>query len=134
MEQGRREDEDATRNHSRREDEALYADSSLVVTRTHQPDGLRFAGEIDINNSTAVAESLRRGFPNGGDHHIDLRSLQFCDVSGIRAFVDAGRDLQPGHQLRLHGLPDLLERVMKVTGWSDLPWLEMCNCMIVDDE
>ncbi|HET7465422.1 MAG TPA: STAS domain-containing protein [Candidatus Dormibacteraeota bacterium] len=110
------------------DDGPIYADSFLVVTRTHQPDGLRFSGEIDINNSSAVAEALRRGFPNGGDHHIDLRSLLFCDISGIRAFVDAGRELEPGHQLRLHGLPKPLERVMQVTGWSDLPWLAMCTC------
>ena len=30
-------------------DGPVYADSHLVVTRTLEPDGLRFAGEIDIS-------------------------------------------------------------------------------------
>lgn len=128
MELGQRTEKGMIDGDGRGEDRRLYADSILVVTRTRRPDGLRFTGEIDINNSSAVAESLRRGFPNGGDHHIDLRSLQFCDVSGVRAFVDAGRELGPDHQLRLHGLPGPLERVMNVTGWSDLPWLGLCSC------
>lgn len=133
LEQGQEIRGDATADGERREDAPLYEDSILAVTRTRRPDGLRFAGEIDINNSSAVAESLRRGFPNGGDHHIDLRSLLFCDISGIRAFVDAGRELEAEHHLRLHGLPEPLERVMKVTGWADVPWLAMCSCTM-DDE
>jgi anti-anti-sigma factor len=121
-------EEDASDRRALRQPDRLYADRMLVVTRTWRPAGLRFAGEIDVNNSSAVSDSLRRGFPDGGEHHIDLRSLIFCDISGIRAFVDAARNLEANHQLRLHGLPDQLERVMKVTGWSDLPGLAMCSC------
>ncbi len=95
---------------------------------TRKPDGLRFAGEIDIANSDAVGASLALAFPVVGDPHLDVSRLSFCDISGIRAIVQAAGALAPGRRLLLHGLPDQLETVMKVTGWSDLPTFELCHC------
>ena len=103
----------------------MYADRLLVVTRTYAPSGLSFAGEIDLSNSHAVAQSL--GAMEGADVHLDLSGLSFCDISGIRSLVDAAESRQAG-RLLLHGLPKLLQTVMNVTGWSDLPNLEICNC------
>jgi len=105
----------------------VYADKHLVVTRTDEPFGLHFAGEIDVTNSHAVAESLGDASLDGADHHLDLSGLSFCDISGIRSLVDAAESRQNG-RLMLHGLPDLLQTVMTVTGWSDLPYLQLCNC------
>ena len=107
--------------------EKVYADKHLVVTRTEAPDGLYFAGEIDVSNSHAVAESLRNASMDGADVHLDLSGLSFCDISGIRSLVDAAEARQSG-RLMLHGLPDLLQTVMTVTGWSELPNLQLCNC------
>jgi anti-anti-sigma factor len=105
----------------------VYADKNLVVTRTEAPDGLCFAGEIDVTNSHAVAESLGNAFMGDADIHLDLSGLSFCDISGIRSLVDAAESRQTG-RLMLHGLPSLLQTVMNVTGWSDLPNLQICNC------
>jgi anti-anti-sigma factor len=105
----------------------VYADKHLVVTRTEAPDGLYFAGEIDVTNSHAVAESLGNSSMGDADIHLDLSGLSFCDVSGIRSLVDAAESRHTG-RLMLHGLPALLQRVMHVTGWSDLPNLHICNC------
>ncbi len=105
----------------------MYADRQLVVIRTELPAGLRFAGEIDVTNSAAVGESLRVGFGNAGDAHVDVSRLSFCDISGIRAMVDAALDLRD-RRLLLHGLPDQLQAVMNVTGWSSLPNLALCAC------
>jgi hypothetical protein len=74
----------------------VYADSHLVVTRTEEPAGLCFAGEIDSSNARAVADFLSNGF--------------------------AGESRQEG-RLMLHGLPNLLQRVMAATGWANLPHL-----------
>jgi anti-anti-sigma factor len=104
----------------------VYADKHLVVTRTDEPSGLYFAGEIDVSNSHAVAESLGSAGMDDADVHLDLSGLSFCDISGIRSLVDAAETRQSG-RLLLHGLPDLLQRVMNVTGWSDLPNLQICN-------
>lgn len=105
----------------------VYADKHLVVTRTAEPDGLYFAGEIDVTNSHAVSESLGNSSMDGADIHLDLSGLSFCDISGIRSLVDAAESRHTG-RLMLHGLPALLQTVMQVTGWSDLPNLHICNC------
>jgi anti-anti-sigma factor len=105
----------------------VYADKQLVVTRTLDPIGLCFSGEIDINNRGAVAASLGAIEAHDMDVHLDLSGLIFCDISGIRAFVEAAEHRQNG-RLMLHGLPDLLQTVMRVTGWTDLPNLEVCDC------
>jgi hypothetical protein len=41
----------------------MFADRLLVVTKTSDPAGLKFAGELDITNSSAVRELLRRRQP-----------------------------------------------------------------------
>lgn len=106
----------------------VYADRQLMVTETDVPAGLRFAGEIDVSNSSAVAQSLKIAFPHDGDPHLDVSRLSFCDVSGIRAIVEAALDLGEGRRLLLHGLPEQLAIVMRVTGWSALPNLALCAC------
>jgi anti-anti-sigma factor len=109
------------------EGEIVYADKNLIVTRTAEPYGLYFAGEIDVSNSHAVAESLGKASMGDADIHLDLSGLSFCDISGIRSLVDAAESRQSG-RLMLHGLPELLQTVMTVTGWSELPNLQLCNC------
>jgi anti-anti-sigma factor len=111
-------------------DGPVYADSHLVVTRTRQPAGLRFAGEIDISNSDAVAQSVRIALADASRPHLDVSGLSFIDVSGIRALVDAAQDLGDGRQLLLHGLAPQLETVMRVTGWTDVPALVLCDCEV----
>lgn len=106
----------------------VYADGHLVVTRTHDPYGLRFAGEIDLSNSDAVAESMRLTLGETAHPHLDLSALSFCDISGIRALVDLAHSLDDGRRLLLHGLPRQLQKVMRVTGWSDLPTIALCEC------
>ena len=56
-----------------------------------------------------------------GDLRVDLRDLEFCDVSGIRALVSAAKDLHQGRRLVLTGLPAQLRNVMTLVGWNDLP-------------
>jgi anti-anti-sigma factor len=114
--------------HARRAGGPVYADRQLVVTRTAQPRGLRFAGEIDVSNADAVGQSLRVGFGDTGDAHLDLSRLSFCDISGIRALVEAALELGAGRCILLHGLPEQLQTVMRVTGWSELPSLRICSC------
>ncbi len=111
-----------------RHDNPVYADRQLVVTRTAHPRGLRFAGEIDVTNSDAVGQALRVGIDSACDAHIDVSRLSFCDISGIRALVEAALDLGGGRRVLLHGLPEQLQTVMRVTGWSEMPSLALCRC------
>jgi anti-anti-sigma factor len=105
----------------------VYADKQLVVTRTREPKGIRFSGEIDINNCDAVGSCLSAIGALESDVHLDITSLIFCDISGIRAFVEAAEHRERG-RLLLHGLPQPLQTVMRVTGWADLPNLAVCDC------
>jgi anti-anti-sigma factor len=107
--------------------DTVYADKQLVVARTAEPPGLRFSGEIDIANRNAVARSLSLFPSDGGDIHLDVTELIFCDISGIRALVEAAEAPRHG-RLLLHGLPALLQTVLRVTGWADLPNLRICTC------
>jgi len=72
--------------------EEVYADRQLVVARTALPAGLRFTGEIDASNAAAVPASLAVSEARDGAVHLDLSSLMFIDISGIRAFISAGEN------------------------------------------
>ena len=106
----------------------VYADKQLVVMRTVSPPGISFAGEIDASNSHAVASSIAIALAPNREMHVDVTSLQFCDISGIRAFVSAAEGLPKGRRILLHGLPTQLETVIRVVGWSRIPALVMCKC------
>lgn len=108
--------------------EEVYADRQLVVARTAVPSGLRFTGEIDASNAGAVTTSLAMGGARGGAVHLDLSSLMFIDISGIRALISAGESAAADRRLLLHGLPEQLERVINVVGWDQLPGLSICKC------
>lgn len=108
-------------------DYTVYMDKQLAVRRTVSPNGLTLAGAIDHFNVDAVAQKLTVALDGGGDVHVDLSRLEFCDVSGIRALVSIAEALNGRGRLLLHGLPEGLQNVMTVIGWSDLPSLVICN-------
>lgn len=106
----------------------VYADKQLVVVRTATPEGISFAGEIDASNSHAVGTSIAAASAPDLDIHVEVTSLLFCDISGIRAFVSAAESLPKGRRLLLHGMPAQLETVIKVVGWNRIPALVVCKC------
>jgi anti-anti-sigma factor len=108
-------------------DYTVYTDKQLAVKRISSPNGLILAGAIDHVNVDAVAQTLAAAMDGGGDVHIDLSRLEFCDVSGIRALVSIAETLNGRGRLLLHGLPEGLRNVMTVIGWSELPSLVICN-------
>lgn len=108
-------------------EDLIYTGRQLTVTRTQAPAGLRLSGEIDVSNVDSVTETLA-AHSNGADLHVDLSGLLFCDVSGIRALVSHAETLDGQHRLVLHGLPEQIEKVLDVVGWSELPGLAFCNC------
>jgi anti-anti-sigma regulatory factor len=106
----------------------LYADKQLIVLRTSIPPGIRFAGEIDASNSHSVGTSIAAAAGPERDVHVDVSSLLFCDISGIRELVAAAERLVAGQRLLLHGMPRQLETVIRVVGWNELPTLVVCEC------
>jgi anti-anti-sigma regulatory factor len=117
------------------EQERVYADKQLVISRTDSASGLSITGAIDYYNAEAVAEALTSVFHAGsearalledaitgnGDLHLDLSRLEFTDVTGIRALVRIAENAGDGRKLVLRGLPASIVKVMTVVGWSELP-------------
>ena len=110
------------------EGESMYADRQLVIRHTIPTNGLSFAGTIDVMNADQVAAALLSQLGEGQPLHLELSRVEFSDVSGIRAFVLAAESASERSPIVLHGLPALLQRVMTVVGWADLPGLEICSC------
>jgi anti-anti-sigma regulatory factor len=110
------------------EGESMYADRQLVIRHTIPTNGLSFAGTIDVMNADQVAAALIAQLDKGQPLHLELSRVEFSDVSGIRAFVLAAESADDRSRIVLHGLPALLQRVMTVVGWGDLPGLEICSC------
>ena len=109
-------------------DAVVFRDRQLVVTRTYRPDGLRLVGAVDASNVEGLTQVLDAAFEGDGHGrvlHLDLRRLEFTDVSGIRALVGTAERAGGKYRLVLHGLPPLMSRVMNVVGWSDMPSLEI---------
>jgi anti-anti-sigma regulatory factor len=69
---------------------------------------LRFTGEIDFRNASAVTASVAAALNAGADLHLDLSAAEFCDASGIDALFLAAASL-PSGRLVLHGLPSLIQ-------------------------
>jgi anti-anti-sigma regulatory factor len=121
----------------RTEGDVVYVDKQLVIARTSSPPGLSLTGAIDYYNADAVAAALMSellsagdvsvmladAITGNGDLHLDLTTLEFTDVTGIRALVRIAESAGDGRRLVLRGLPPRIKTVIAVVGWGDLPSL-----------
>jgi anti-sigma B factor antagonist len=86
---------------------AISGDGSAVV---------RLSGELDLSTASraeqALVDELR---PGSRTLIVDLRSLDFCDAAGLRAFVRALRRAQEvGAKVRLVHPNRLVRRVLEI--------------------
>jgi hypothetical protein len=81
---------------------ALFDDGLLRIT--HQDDGLRLAGELDITNRVALRSALRTD-----PAYVDMSALRFVDAGGIVAMHSTVR----GRVRLLHPQP-LPKRVIEL--------------------
>ncbi|RSN51558.1 anti-sigma factor antagonist [Actinomadura sp. WAC 06369] len=88
---------------------------------------LRLTGEIDVSNVPALTRALHGAQARaGGDVHVDLAGVGFVDVSGLRAFARAARDLHDlGHMLVLHSVSAHIDRLVRLIGWNAAPGLQV---------
>lgn len=114
--------------------QTVYKDRQLVINRFSRPSGLRLIGSIDMSNVEPVVKVLASALNGESDYdvHIDLAGLEFADVSGIRALVQAAERADDHHRMIIHGLPPLMEKVMKVVGWTDLHALTISEAMFAE--
>src|ERR1700730_5344675 len=89
------------------------ADAQLRISRIPGSGWLRISGEIDAWNVEAVREALRLAHGQGGDLHLDVSRLLFCDVTGIRVIAATAMNLEEGRRGVLHGLDPQLQKVVR---------------------
>ncbi|MET9478484.1 STAS domain-containing protein [Streptomyces sp. NPDC002922] len=109
--------------------ERLLRDNPLLrVISTSCPPGLRFEGEIDLCSRDLLAATLDEAVQFGnGDLHVDLTSVTFIDVAGIRMMTTAAKTLScDGRRLRLHATPPGARKVIHLLGWETTPGLMHC--------
>lgn len=97
--------------------------AGLVLEHTADPCGLRLGGNIDVSNSMVLAAALSAAAASMAEVTVDFRGVLFCDVSGLRALVQAAGQIDGGRRIRVVGLPDHLLRAIRLAEWAPLPGL-----------
>ena len=92
---------------------AISGDGSAVV---------RLSGELDLSNASRAEQALVEELgPGARTLIVDLRSLDFCDAAGLRAFAHTLRRAQEvGAKVRLVHPNRLVRRVLEI---AELGWL-----------
>lgn len=74
------------------------------------------AGELDLDTSEVLRRDLLPEVERG-TVVVDLSRLEFCDSSGLRALIEAGRRARKaGRAFRLAAPADAVARVLEITG------------------
>ncbi|MFI8239211.1 STAS domain-containing protein [Streptomyces sp. NPDC085866] len=83
---------------------------------------ITLAGEIDLTTEHLVHDGLGRCLRDGiRTIDVDLTTVTFCDVTGLNAFLHAARAIVvAGGSLRLHHPPQVLARIIALTGSGTL--------------
>jgi anti-anti-sigma factor len=87
--------------------------------------GVILSGEIDIASAPQLAAQLAQRAADEGDLVVETAELEFIDVAGCRALVEAAERLDNGWRLRLPDAGDAVLRVLQACGWADHPRLEL---------
>ncbi|MEO8898739.1 MAG: STAS domain-containing protein [Candidatus Dormibacter sp.] len=95
----------------------------MVLEHTADPGGLRVSGNVDVSNSMVLAAAVSAAAAAMTDVTVDFSGILFCDLSGLRALVQAAAQLDGGRRIRVVGLPDHLVRATLLAGWARLPGL-----------
>jgi anti-anti-sigma factor len=95
---------------------------TIVAISGNGSSVVRLAGELDMSTATRAEQALVDELePGSGTLVVDLRSLEFCDAAGLRAFVRARRRAEEvGAKVRLVHPNHLVRRVLEV---AELSWL-----------
>ena len=106
--------------------EVLLDDGRVRVTSIESsPRLIRLAGEVDASNSERLGEALAALAGAADDVEVDLSGILFCDLSGMRQLVRTAQSLGEGRRLVVRGIPEDLNRALRLVGWADLPSFEI---------
>ncbi len=105
------------------EDTVTTQEGALAIMRSDSTLAIRLRGEVDVTNADALGTALARALAGGRSVTVDFREVLFCDLSGLRALVQAAQACAAGQEIHVVALPEHLHRAMRLVGWSGLPGL-----------
>ena len=80
------------------------------------PWGLQVAGEVDLANREALIRAIRSRAEVSPRVHLDLGGLTFADVGTVSGLSAAAAALPHDGHLVLRRAPDVLRRILEITG------------------
>jgi anti-anti-sigma factor len=102
---------------------AVYHDDPMLrVCRQHLPPGVRLAGEIDMDNTEALAQALTEALRLDRDLQLNLTALRFMDAASASTIVRAALSLHDGRAMTVLCQP-LVARMLTLAGAGDVAQL-----------
>ena len=92
--------------------------SAVFQVSRHEGETRTFhlAGELDLSSIDALVRAVAPSLDGPGDLVLNLSKLQFVDSTGIRAFLDFGRQLRGRGRLVLEAPTRPVRRVFDLMG------------------
>jgi DcmR-like sensory protein/STAS domain-containing protein len=100
-----------------------FDDGVLRITRSHAPDGLRLAGELDMARQRPFLSALDSVGRPGGEVHLDFADVRFLDLGILSLLVTHALRASPDRRLVLDDLPPDVAGLIQTLGWHHLPGL-----------
>lgn len=94
------------------------------ITQMLDPRGLRIEGELDLAALSDLAWALAT-LPRDGDICLDMAGVTFIDVGCLRVVITTAARLQEGRVLRLCAPSPQVRRLLRLTGWQEVPRLRL---------
>ena len=100
-----------------------FDDGVLRITRSHAPEGLRLAGELDAARQGPFMTALTSITKVDIDVHLDFADVRFIDLGTINLLAFYALRTPPGQVLILDDLPPDVAGMIETLGWHLLPGL-----------
>jgi ABC-type transporter Mla MlaB component len=100
-----------------------FDDGVLRITRSHAPDGLRLAGELDTARQAPLLTALTSLGRATTDAHLDFAEVRFLDLGILSLLVTYALRTSPSRRLVLDNLPPDVAGLIQTLGWRHLPGL-----------
>jgi anti-anti-sigma factor len=96
-------------------DQVLHESHTFQIVKSSNPRGLRLYGSIDIAARSALEHELKEALREGADLYVDLSGVEFIDVGGMRALMDAAAYLSvDGWRLYMVGPNLTVRRIIRI--------------------
>jgi len=87
----------------------------LRITRARGRSTIELDGELDLSSAGLLREAIRRAEASAAETiTVDLRQVQFVDLSAVRALLDAAERL--GGRLTVRRGPAAVHAIFRATG------------------